>query len=87
MNVKVIFHANLFRNFLVILSLFVSVHSQTSFAAESYLSPGESQVIQVKGSVDTVFMSSPEVADYEMIGDRSIVAYARKEGKTGCYCF
>ncbi|AYM94018.1 MULTISPECIES: type II and III secretion system protein family protein [Serratia] len=51
------------------------------------MSPGESQVIQVKGSVDTVFMSSPEVADYEMIGDRSIVAYARKEGKTDVIAF
>ncbi|WP_173635481.1 type II and III secretion system protein family protein [Paramixta manurensis] len=56
-------------------------------AAETYLMPGDSQVIQVKENIDTVFISSPDVADYELIGDKSLVAYAREEGRADLIAF
>ncbi|MRT58052.1 type II and III secretion system protein family protein [Enterobacteriaceae bacterium RIT693] len=44
--------------------------------------PGDSQVIQVQDNIDTVFISSPDVADYEIIGDRSVMIYAKSQGRT-----
>lgn len=56
-------------------------------AGETYLAPGDSRVIQVQGNIDTVFISAQNVADYELIGDKSLVAYAKEEGRTDLIAF
>ncbi|WP_080116081.1 type II and III secretion system protein family protein [Serratia marcescens] len=56
-------------------------------AGETYLAPGESRVIQAQGNIDTVFISAQNVADYELIGDKSLVAYAKDEGRTDLIAF
>ncbi|MFD1800839.1 type II and III secretion system protein family protein [Mixta tenebrionis] len=59
----------------------------SSLAREVYMEPGDSQSVQVQGNIDTVFISSSEVADYEVIGDRSIMVYAKKPGHTDLLVF
>jgi len=70
-----------------IASLVLSVSTFCAQAAEIYLAPGDSQVIQVKDNIDTVFISSPSIADYELIGDKSVVAYAREDGRADLIAF
>ncbi|OON42232.1 secretin [Izhakiella australiensis] len=50
-------------------------------ARDIYMEPGDSQVIQSQDNIDTVFISSPQVADYEIIGDRSVMIYAKSQGR------
>lgn len=64
------------------LFLSYSVHAQ-----EVYMEAGESQVIQVDGSIDTIFISAPKVADYEIIGDRGVMVYAKSDGQTDLIAF
>lgn len=71
-------HARMLQVSAIFLFLVISgVHAQ-----EVYMEPGDSQVIQVQENIDTVFISSPNVADYEIIGDRSVVIYAKSQGRT-----
>lgn len=56
-------------------------------ARDVYMEPGDSQVIQVQDNIDTVFISSPEVADYEIIGDRSVMVYAKSQGRADLIIF
>lgn len=44
------------------------------------LSPGQSQTVNVGDSIDSVFVSNPEVADYKIINDEKIVIHAKKHG-------
>lgn len=67
-----------------IAGLFFSVHTR---AQELYMDAGESQVIQVNGNIDTIFISAPKVADYEIIGERGVMVYAKSEGKTDLIAF
>lgn len=46
-----------------------------------YLSAGESYVINTKEEIDTVFVSAAAVADYELVGKKSMIVYAKKEGR------
>ncbi|URL05581.1 pilus assembly protein N-terminal domain-containing protein [Avibacterium sp. 21-595] len=41
---------------------------------------GQSRTLQTKSKIDTIFISSPDVADYEIIGDNSFIIYAKGEG-------
>ncbi|RWR03306.1 secretin [[Pantoea] beijingensis] len=58
-----------------------------SFASEIYMAPGDTRVIQVKDNVETVYISSPDVADYELISDKSLVAYAKNQGRADLIVF
>lgn len=51
------------------------------------MEPGESQVVQVNGNIDTIFISAPKVADYEIIGERGVMVYAKSEGKADLIAF
>jgi Flp pilus assembly protein, secretin CpaC len=51
------------------------------YAHDVYMEPGDSQIVQVQDPIDTVFISSPEVADYEIIGDHSVMVYAKSQGR------
>lgn len=57
------------------------------YAHDVYMEPGDSQVVQVQDSIDTVFISSPDVADYEIIGDRSVMVYAKSQGRADLIIF
>ncbi|MFI8416083.1 type II and III secretion system protein family protein [Serratia sp. NPDC078593] len=61
--------------------------AHTSYAQEIYMNPGATQNIQVKGEIDTVFISAPEVVDYEVIGDRGLIIYARDSGRAELVVF
>lgn len=63
-----------------IIFLFLTI--SYAHARDIYMVPGDSQVIQVQDNIDTVFISSPDVADYEIIGDRSVMIYAKSQGRT-----
>lgn len=71
----------------IIVSAWFCLCSGYGIAGERYLIPGDSQVIQVKKDIDTVFISSPNVADYELIGDKGIIAYAKDEGRADLVVF
>lgn len=58
-----------------------------SHAGEIYLTPGDSRVIKVDGNIDTVFISAPDVADYEIVGDKSVIAYANAAGRADLVAF
>lgn len=56
-------------------------------AEEVYMAPGDSRVIQVEGNIDTIFVSAQNVADYEVIGDHSVMLYAKESGRTDLVAF
>ena len=53
-----------------------------SVLAKTYtLDQGQSQLIETNQKIDTIFVSSPNVADYEILDDNSFMIYAKAEGK------
>lgn len=59
----------------------------TALAAEIWLQPGDSKVVQFQENVDTVFVSAQAVVDYEIIGDKSMVIYAKSKGRSEIAAF
>ncbi|CND10473.1 type II and III secretion system protein family protein [Yersinia intermedia] len=51
-----------------------------AYAKPVYLSSGESYIIKTEEEIDTVFVSTAAIADYELVGKNSIIVYAKKEG-------
>ncbi len=51
-------------------------------AKKVYLDKGESQHFQLKDKIDTIFISAPNIADYEILDDNSFVVYAKESGRT-----
>ncbi|MBS0054003.1 pilus assembly protein N-terminal domain-containing protein [Yersinia sp. Marseille-Q3913] len=49
-------------------------------AKSVYISPGESYMIKTQEEIDTVFISSAAIADYELVSKNSVVVYAKSEG-------
>ncbi|AHF79111.1 Tight adherence secretin (plasmid) [Sodalis praecaptivus] len=56
-------------------------------AAETYLAPGDTRVIQVPQAVDTIFISSPDIVDYKLVGQNNIITYAKKAGRGDLIAF
>ncbi|CFQ35894.1 type II and III secretion system protein family protein [Yersinia bercovieri] len=56
-------------------------------AKSVYISPGESYIIKTEAEIDTVFVSSAAVADYELVNKNSIIVYAKSEGTTEIILF
>jgi len=79
--------AILSRTNIAILTVFFGLYIQGALAGETYLTPGDSQVIQVRDNIDTVFISSPNIADYQLVGDKSVVAYGKQEGRAELIAF
>jgi pilus assembly protein CpaC len=55
----------------------------TSYSASAtvfYLKPGQSKTIKSNEAIGTVFVSDPEIADYRVVGDSTVVLYAKKRG-------
>lgn len=73
--------------FFMMLGLTCGFTSFMTLAGPVYLSPGGSQVIKANDNIDTVFISSPSIADYELIGEKSVVVYANNEGQADLVAF
>jgi len=71
----------------ILISIAYGLTAFLAQAGEIYLAPGDSRVIKVEDNIDTVFISSPDIADYELIGDKSVVAYANSEGRADLIAF
>lgn len=61
--------------------------SSTAFAKTFNLEAGQSQLIETNKKIDTIFVSSPNVADYEILDDNSFMIYAKNEGKAEVVAF
>ena len=55
----------------VIMSWQISVNK--AHAKPVYLSTGESYILNTNNEIDTVFVSSAATADYEVIGNNSVI--------------
>lgn len=67
------------------ISLFILpalLFSQLVFAQTLYLTAGESKKLTLKEKIDTVFITQPSVANYKVLGDKTLLLYALKDGKT-----
>ncbi|HII3698392.1 TPA: type II and III secretion system protein family protein [Pasteurella multocida] len=68
-----------------IVSLGIGVYctiSSLSYAKTYNLEQGGTQLIKTNEKIDTIFVSSPNVADYEILDDNSFIIYAKGEGRT-----
>ncbi|MEZ8102512.1 type II and III secretion system protein family protein [Vibrio bivalvicida] len=53
----------------------------------TYLSEGEMEIISVGEDIDSVFISNPEVADYQVIDKRKVALFGKALGETGFAVF
>ncbi|YCH30834.1 pilus assembly protein N-terminal domain-containing protein [Erwinia sp. D4-22] len=51
------------------------------------MEPGETHVVKIQGEIGTVFISSAKVADYELIGEHSVMVYAKAAGRADLLAF
>lgn len=51
------------------------------FSKDVFIEPGESRLIEGTQEIDSVFISSEEVADYEVVGSNSVIIYAKTAGR------
>lgn len=72
--------------FLLIITVLQIVVNKAN-AKSVYISPGESYIIKTETEIDTVFVSSAAVADYELVNKNSIIVYAKSEGTTEIILF
>ncbi|GKX63305.1 Pullulanase secretion envelope pulD [Pragia fontium] len=82
----------MFREKIKALTIFSTLMMSALFSSwvqayEVYLEPGESRVVQTQENIDTVFISSADIADYELVSDNSLVLYGRKEGRADFTAF
>ncbi|QKJ88449.1 Type II/IV secretion system secretin [Paramixta manurensis] len=64
-----------FLSFLLVLPA-VQVRAETI-----YLEKGAARTLKMNETIDTVFTSSPDVVDYQVIGDREVVIYGLTNGR------
>ncbi|RTZ15593.1 general secretion pathway protein GspD [Vibrio aquaticus] len=57
------------------------------FAKTTYLSEGEMKVISVSEDIESVFVSNPTIADYQVIDKRKVALFAKVMGNTGFAVF
>ncbi|MDO4698898.1 MAG: type II and III secretion system protein family protein [Pasteurellaceae bacterium] len=56
--------------------------SSSLLAATFNLEQGQTKMFKTKEKIDTIFVSSPNVADYEVLDDNTFIIYAKAEGKS-----
>ncbi|WP_440210343.1 pilus assembly protein N-terminal domain-containing protein, partial [Actinobacillus pleuropneumoniae] len=61
--------------------------SHSAMAKTFTLEQGQSQLIKTNAKIDTIFVSSSEVADYEILDDNSFMLYAKAEGRSEVIAF
>lgn len=57
------------------------------FAKTYNLAQGQSQLVETNQKIDTIFVSAPNIADYEILDDNSFMIYAKEEGKSEVVAF
>ncbi|MCO6523984.1 MAG: pilus assembly protein N-terminal domain-containing protein [Candidatus Schmidhempelia sp.] len=62
------------------LGLSLCLISYSASATVFYLKPGQSKTIKSNEPLGTVFVSDPEIADYRVVGEKTVVLYAKKRG-------
>ena len=65
----------------------ITMFSSIALAKTYTLDQGQSQLIETDKRIDTIFVSSPSVADYEILDDNSFMIYAKSEGKSEVVAF
>lgn len=67
---------------LIFMSIFIPWQILVNYAHAKpiLLSTGESYILKTQNEIDTVFVSAAAIADYELIGKKSVIVYAKKEG-------
>lgn len=58
-------------------ALFFLVPSISSAQRSTYLSEGEMEIISVGEDIDSVFISNPKVADYQVIDKRKVALFGK----------
>ncbi|UAY78517.1 type II and III secretion system protein family protein [Pasteurella canis] len=61
--------------------------SLNAFAQTFNLEQGGTKLIRTEQKIDTIFVSSPTVADYEILDDNSFIIYAKEEGRSEITAF
>ncbi|ACX82158.2 Pullulanase secretion envelope pulD [Aggregatibacter actinomycetemcomitans] len=64
-----------------------AVFSLNAYAQNFSLDKGATQLVQTKEKIDTIFVSSPNIADYEILDDNTFIIYAKEEGRTEVTAF
>ncbi|UAX43006.1 type II and III secretion system protein family protein [Pasteurella canis] len=76
------------RKILVLFSTSISLAISPYLYAKTYnLEQGGTQLIQTSQKIDTIFVSSPNVADYEILDDNTFIIYAKGEGRAEITAF
>ncbi|MDC5849095.1 type II and III secretion system protein family protein [Vibrio europaeus] len=68
-------------------ALLFLVPSISSAQRSTYLSEGEMEIISVGEDIDSVFISNPKVADYQVIDKRKVALFGKALGETGFAVF
>lgn len=58
----------------------ILLYPLTVMANHIFLKPGQSKTLRTKGSINTVFISDPSVADYKVLNQNTIILYAKEPG-------
>lgn len=67
---------------LVCISIIFIFTSAWANAKSTYIQEGEARTFKVTQDIGTVFISNPEIADYELVDNRQLVVFARKNGRS-----
>ncbi len=67
---------------LVCISIIFIFTSAWANAKSTYIKEGEARTFKVTQDIGTVFISNPEIADYELVDNRQLVVFARKNGRS-----
>ncbi|NOI83649.1 general secretion pathway protein GspD [Vibrio tubiashii] len=68
-------------------ALLFLVPSISNAQRSTYLSEGEMEIISVGEDIDSVFISNPDVADYQVIDKRKVALFGKALGETGFAVF
>lgn len=60
----------------------ILIFSATSFAADRYVTQNDGQHISVSEPISTVFISAPEIADYNVVDENTIVVFGKEVGQS-----
>lgn len=68
--------------FLAYILVMFAITSAFANAKSTYIQEGEARTFKVTHDIGTVFISNPEVADYELVDNKQLVIFAKKNGRS-----
>ena len=73
---------SIFRKKHVISGFIFCAFASFQVSAQTFpMEKGATRLVQTKEKIDTIFVSSPNVADYEILDDNTFIIYAKDEGR------